>query len=378
VETKIWHNFDFVMLAAALILCAFGVLMVQSATLGFSDEVAFGLGSYAVRQAGYAVAGLVLLLAFSAIDYRVLGGFAGPVYAILLLLLGAVFVIGQGAYGSTRWIDLKVFPLQPSELAKIFMIIVLAKFFADREKKMTKLRNFVLSLVLIGIPIGLVYFQPDLGTSLVIMAIWVGMILAVRTRRIYLIGLAGLAVPAAFIAWQFVLKGYMKDRLLIFLHPEQDPLGQGYNIIQAKISIGAGGWFGQGFGHGMQSQLHFLRVAHTDFIFSVISEEFGFLGTLALLVLFVVLLWRIIRVATHAGDSFGQMLAIGVGTMLLFQTFVNIGMNLQLMPVTGIPLPFISYGGNSMLTTLVGLGILQSVLLRHQKIAYWTTAQEYP
>lgn len=369
VETRVWRNFDFIMLATVLILIGFGIVMIQSATLGFGGT-RFGLGDFALHQAVYAMVGLVLLFVLASVDYSLFESFTIPIYLINIALLVAVFFIGRGAFGSTRWIDLGFFPLQPSELAKIFTILTLSKFLADRKKDIRGLHHFIFSIVLVLIPMGLVYSQPDLGTALVIAVAWVGLILTVRTRRVYLIGLLAVTAPAMIGAWRFVLKGYMRDRLLIFLHPEQDPLGQGYNIIQAKISIGSGGWFGQGFGHGMQSQLHFLRVQHTDFIFSVTAEEFGFLGIIALFALLMVLLWRIVRVAGLAGDAYGQLIAVGVGSMLFFQIFVNIGMNLQLMPVTGIPLPFISYGGSSLITVLMGLGILQSVVMRHKKIAF--------
>jgi rod shape determining protein RodA len=265
-------------------------------------------------------------------------------------------------------------PLQPSEPAKLALVIVLAKFFADREQEIGKRGTVVASLLLVAMPAGLVLYQPDLGTSAVFAAIWIGIALMAGVRLSHLAALGAVCVAAFPVIWTVMghipKYRYMQDRLLIFTNPQKDPLGAGYNVIHSLITVGAGGLLGQGFRAGSQSQLGFLRVEDKDFIFSVIAEQIGFIGIIILFAVFVVFLMRIARVSFMAGDTFGRLLASGVLAMLMFQIFVNIGMNIGLMPVTGIPLPLISYGGSSLITTLASLGILQSILLRHQKLVF--------
>jgi len=219
----------------------------------------------------------------------------------------------------------------------------------------------------------LVYVQPDFGTAMVLMAIWVGMAVVAGVRLAHL-GVLGLGVGlAAPLVWQF-MKDYQRTRLVIFLNPESDPSGEGYNMIQSRISVGSGGWLGQGFARGTQSQLDFLKVQHTDFIFAVLGEELGFVGAMALFLLFMILLFRVVRSASVQKEVFGRTFAAGVASMLLFQIFINVGMTIGLMPVTGIPLPFISYGSSNLLTTLVSFGLLQSLLTASYKTAwdgYW-------
>lgn len=365
-EPKLWRDFDRILLVTSLVLLIFGVAMVQSATLRTGTSWP-SLDSLAMRQTIFGVVGVGAMFALARIDYRFLETFTVPLYIFVVLLLAAVFAIGYASFGAQRWIDLGVVGLQPSELAKIIVILTLAKFLSDHEGKMGNPLNLLLAIVYTAIPLGLIYLQPDLGTSLVVMAIWLGMIIVIGTPVIYFIVGVALSVPATIVAWQFLLKDYMRDRFLIFLNPESDPLGQGYNILQARISIGAGGWFGQGYGSGIQSQLHYLRVPHSDFIFSVVSEEFGFFGAMALCLLLFIIIWRNLRIASLAGDTYGRMIAAGVSSMLLFQVFINAGMNMGIMPVTGIPLPFISAGGSSLLTTLACQGIVQSIAMRHSK-----------
>lgn len=364
-----WRHFDYVLLVTALLLTSYGIVMVYSATLADSPRDAPFLSTFSGHQAVFALAGLVLLVFFTAIDARYIQAAGYPIYVVNLLLLLAVAAIGIRSHGAQRWIDVGFFRFQPSELAKLLIILTLAKFFADNHERIHQFRYVLFSMLLVAIPLALVYVQPDFGTATVLLAIWAGMAImaGVRWLHIGLVGAGGLL--AAPIAWQ-LMKDYQRTRLLIFLDPQSDPSGEGYNMIQSRISVGSGGWLGQGFAHGTQSQLDFLKVQHTDFIFAVLGEELGFLGALALFLLFIIVLFRIMRSASVQKDVFGRTFAAGVASMLLFQIFINVGMTIGLMPVTGIPLPFISYGSSNLLTTLIALGLLQSLLTRSQRGAW--------
>jgi rod shape determining protein RodA len=364
-DTGLLKHFDWVMLSATLLIVAFGIMMIYSTTTAAGPLV---LNLVVLKQAIYAVVGLVLMGILARIDYRFLANWIWVFYSLALVLLVLIFVIGRETFGSTRWIDVGPVAVQPSELAKLVMVLVLASFLADRPRGRSNLFRFLVSLGLICVPFGLVFVQPDLGTSLVLAAIWVAMTLVSGTRWKYLATLAALSVPAGLVAWLWLLRPYQIARVLVFLNPEASALDGGYNIIQARITMGNGGLTGQGYMGGTQGQLDYLRVQHTDFIASVIGEEFGFIGMIALLIVYGLLLWRMIRVARLARDEYGELIAAGITTIFLFQIFVNVGMNMQLMPVTGIPLPLISSGGSSLVTLLAAQGILQSILMRHRKL----------
>jgi len=368
-DKRLWRNFDFLLLAATLALVGLGVAMIYSAT--YSPEVVGGvLNRPFIRQLIYAALGLCLTFLVAGIDYHFLADIQRPIYAIAILSLAAVFIIGRVLHGAQRWIDFRLFPFQPSELAKVLLVIVLAKYMADWQRRGNQLVNIFTSLALVSLPMVLIYLQPDLGTALVLAAVWLAMILMAGVRPLYILLLGLVALPTVPFIWLFVLKDYMRERFIIFLDPQLDPLGAGYNALQARISIGSGGLVGQGFMNGTQSQLHFLRVRHTDFIFSVLGEELGFVGALLLLLLMLIVLLRMVRVASIAGDNFGQLIATGVVTIILSQSFVNIAVNTGLLPTTGVPLPFVSYGGSSLVTLFIGQGLVQSVALRHRKIEF--------
>jgi rod shape determining protein RodA len=226
------------------------------------------------------------------------------------------------------------------------------------------------SLVILAPAVTLIYLQPNLGTALSLLAIGGMMLLVGGLRWRQVVFMSGLGIITAIPAWHYILEGYMKDRVMMFLNPAAVSAADRYNVDQAMISIGSGGWLGRGLFQGSQSQLHFLRIRHTDFIFSVTAEELGFVGAMLLIILFALLLLRLVRIADLARDSFGRLIVTGVATMILFQVVVNIGMNLNLMPVTGIPLPFISYGGSSLWTLLIGIGLAESVAMRYRKIEF--------
>lgn len=365
-QRKSWRSIDPWLLLTVLGLSAFGLLVIHSATVAPGQAVSPEF----VRQALYVGGGLLLLGVVSVVDYRLLATLWLPLYLLNLGLLGLVLVVGHTSYGAQRWLPLGALgPLQPSELSKLVVIIALAQFFARQPDGARSVRAFASSFALVAGPVVLIYRQPDLGTALVLLASWFGIAFVAGARPWHLATMAVAPLAAAPVVWS-LLKGYMRARLLIFLNPEQDPRGAGYNIIQARISIGSGGWWGRGLGNGTQTQLSFLRVQHTDFIFAVIGEELGFFGAVGLLGAYAFVLHRILRVATLARDAFGRYLATGVASMLLFQVFINVGMNVGLVPVTGIPLPLVSYGGSSLLTTLVAAGILQSVLVHAQTRRY--------
>lgn len=359
-------SIDPYMIVTTLVLIGFGLVAIWSADGGGSITPS----SLVVRQLVFVIIGLPVVLLMTAIDYRYMKSLAWIIYLGTLGLLALVMVLGQAIGGSTRWIVLGPILIQPSEIAKLGVIISLAAFIADRGDEMKRLVNFILSGVIVLVPMLLVYQQPDLGTAGVFGFIWLSMILMSRARFIYIVGTL-LALPVVgIVAWRYFLHDYMRERLLISFEPQRDYLGAGYNIIQARVTIGSSGILGHGLSGSLQSQLDLLRVRTTDFIFAHAMGMFGFVGAIALFLTFGILLWRILHVATSTRDSFGQMVAIGVAAMIFFQTFVNAGMNVGIMPVTGIPLPFISMGGSSLWTLLAALGILQSILIHHQRLGF--------
>jgi rod shape determining protein RodA len=291
-------------------------------------------------------------------------------YVASIGLLGLVFMLGVIAYGSQRSIDLGIFPIQPSELVKLSVIVLLAKVYADHQKELDKPKWFILAGVLTIVPATMVFMQPDLGTAIMVVAVFLGITLGAGVRARILVTTGLLAIPFSFVFWTWIMQPYQRDRLLIFLDPQKDLLGQGYNILQARTAIGGGGLLGQGYLSGTQTQLEFTKVQYSDFIFSVVAEEFGFVGAVALIALLFILVWRCLVVASRAQDAFGSLIAIGVATWIGVQIFINVGMNIGLMPVTGIPLPFISYGGSSLMSMLLGLGLVQSVALRSSTVIF--------
>jgi rod shape determining protein RodA len=366
-QRKSWLKFDPWLLATAFALVCYGLLVIRSATMLADQPVSRQL----LSQAVYAGVGVVVMFAVASLDYRVLGALWIALYLGMVGLLGVVLVAGQTIYGAQRWLAIGPVSFQPSELAKVVVIICLARFLASRGDEGRSLKSLALSFIIVAVPAALVYRQPDLGTALVMLAIWLGMVFVAGAPLKWLGAVIAVPFFAFPLIWR-VMHGYMQRRLLIFLSPERDPFGEGYNVIQARISVGSGGWWGRGLGNGTQTQLNFLKVQHSDFIFAVLAEELGFIGALALFALFGALFWRCLKVGQRSRDTFGRLLAAGVVSMMLFQLFVNVGMNIGLAPVTGIPLPFISAGGSSLLGLFACLGILQSVLIHSQARRYDT------
>jgi rod shape determining protein RodA len=356
-----YREYDFVMTLMLLMLLVLGSTAIFSAS--GAGRVEF------VHQAVYIAVGLAVVAYFSLTDYRALGRLYGLTYIAMLLLLLLVRVAGHQALGAQRWIYLGFFELQASEISKLLVIIVMARFFYARRDRIKSPTTFLLAFALIIPPTLLILVQPDLGTALVFVALFYGVAFMAQVPKRYLVG--SLAVAAALLPLAASrLQGYQRTRLITFINPGSDPQGAGYNILQAKIAVGSGGFFGKGFLTGTQGQLGFVPSRVTDFIFAIFSEEWGFIGALVLLGLFLVLLYRLLRATHLARDSFGALLAFGVVTMIAFQVVVNVGMNLGIMPVVGIPLPFISYGGSSMLTNMAAIGIVQSVLIHHKDLLF--------
>jgi rod shape determining protein RodA len=358
---RIWRNFDFVLLGVTLILIIFGILMIRSATLGAVDT---DLQSRVPRQIQYAIIGMVVLFGAAALDYRLLGALNQYIYLFLVFILGLVAVLGLvGAAGAQRWLTVGI-PVQPSELAKVLLVVILAEHLQKQYTKFDRLQTVLVSLGYVGLPALLIFLQPSLGVTVLFMFTWFVMVWAagLRLRHIGLFIVVGaLAVP---IIWG-QMEDYQRQRIFSFMNCEGDR-NACYNIEQSIISIGSGGAFGLGYANGTQTELRFLRVRWTDFIFAVIAHELGFVGATGLIALIGVLLWRILRAASLARDPLGCLICYGVAAIIFFQTVVSIGMNMRLLPVTGLTLPLVSSGGSSLLTLLFGIGLVQSVIMRHK------------
>lgn len=339
-------------------IAALGLMTVYSASAAdFRKQVLyFGLG-------------MVAYLVAMVVDYRHLRKTAVGAYVLMILLLLAVQVVGHSALGARRWLTIAGFPLEPSEFSKLMILVTLAAYFARAEGREKKLTTFLGAIALAAPPMILILLQPDLGTTMVFAALSVGLLILAGTSRLHLAAFFTLCVAALPLV-PHLLHGYQKKRLEIFLDPSKDPLGAGYNLIQARIAVGSGGFFGHGWLHGPQGSLGFVPERATDFIFAVFAEQFGLVGCLVLLVLFGLLVLRLVSAAAVAPDRFGALLICGVAVMFLFQVAENVGMNVGLTPIAGIPLPMISYGGSSLITNLAALGLVQSVLLRRRLMVY--------
>ncbi len=322
---------------------------------------------WALRQIGHFTLGLLVLLAAAMIDIRVWMSLAYPAYGVALLLLIAVDVVGHVGLGAQRWISVGPLDLQPSELMKIALVLALARFLHGKSvEEVSKPIPLAIGLAMIGIPAIFVVLQPNLGTTLIIVADGCSMLFLAGLSWWWIAPTLGAAAAAVPLAWRFVLHDYQKARVETFIHPESDALGKGWNITQAKIAIGSGGVAGKGFTQGTQSRLNFLPEKQTDFIWTSICEEFGFVGALALLVLFAVVIFYGVQTAMSARSQFGRLLAIGVILNFFFYIMINGLMVMGLIPVVGIPMPLLSYGGSAMLTVMLGFGLLMSVHIHRQ------------
>jgi len=364
---RLLRNLDFVTIAIVSLLIVISLVIIGSATHinTPSDERYW----FVERQGVFALMNIVIVFVMLNFDYKILGKFASTLYWINMAMLLAVMFVGQSALGAQRWIQLGPISLQPSEFSKLIMIISLADMLDKKKGKLYSFKDLIPIFLYVAVPFLLVLKQPDLGTALVFMAILFGMIFVAGIRTKHLMMIFGAALAFMPIFWHF-LKDYQKKRLTVFIDPNVDPLGSGYHIIQSKIAIGSGMLFGKGLFAGTQSQLNFLPENHTDFIFAVIGEELGFVGALFILMLYFILLYRGIKIAGLARDNFGTLLATGITSMLAFHLLVNVGMTAGIMPVTGIPLPLMSYGVSALTTNMVSVGILLNIYMRRQKIMF--------
>jgi len=360
-DRRIIYHFDWTVFTLSLGLAGVGLLSVLSATWGGAHH---GLNPLVVRQLLWIGVGTALMTATALFDYRALATYAYPAYGMAVALLAMVAVMGQSTGGSRRWINLGLLKLEPSEVAKLAVVLVMVRYLREEPPRGGwKAHQMIVPALLLAVPAVLVLKQPDLGTALILVLITATLVFTggLNWRMIAVLMLGG--VLAAPVAWHY-LKPYQRERLVSFLNPQSDPLGSGYHIIQSEIAIGSGGQWGKGLFKGTQARLNFLPEQTTDFIFAVFAEEFGFAGSLLLLGLYTGLIARGVWIARHARDRFGALLAIGLTGIIFWQVAINIGMASGTLPVVGITLPLVSYGGSSLIAMMAGMGVLISINTR--------------
>ncbi|MDO8654849.1 MAG: FtsW/RodA/SpoVE family cell cycle protein [bacterium] len=349
---------DQILTAAAFALTGIGLLSIYSSSLRSHDF------SNLEKQAGFLLVGLLLMLILSAIDWRLLKGDSFLIllaYALGVMALVGLLFFAPEIRGIKRWYRVGGFLIDPIEYMKIIILILMAKYFAWRHAEIFRIRHILVSGLYFALPIGLIFLQPELGSVLILGLVWVVMLLVAGIRPKHLLVLIAIGIMVFSLSWTLVLKDYQKNRLLTFVEPELDPLGLGWSQLQSKIAIGNGGLVGRGIGNGTQTQYGFLSEPQTDFMFAAIAEETGFMGILVLFGLFFVLISRIIKIGLEASANFPRIFAAGMATVLGVGVFINVGMNLGFLPIVGLPLPLVSYGGSGLLMTFIGLGVLQSI-----------------
>jgi rod shape determining protein RodA len=369
-----WRNFDFLLLGAVVLASSFGTAMIRSAVAG--NEV---LQPLIARQVYFAILGVVLIFLVASVDYRYWLALYRPIYIVIMIFLLTLTGFGQTAFGAQRWFQVGVLFLQPTEFAKIVAIIVLARYFEAAQHRPRDLRWVIGAVLWASGIILLILLQPNLSNVMVLFVmlfimLWVN---GIPVKYVTIAGVAGGVALVSLIALSVLgiripfMQAYQQERIVTFVVPDPgDTYGNRYNVQQALIAVGSGGVIGQGYGHGSQTQLRFLKVRHTDFIFAASSEEFGMVGGVLIILVLAVIVWRCIRAAQKARDVAGSVIAIGVATLILFQGAVNIGMNLNLLPVSGLPLPFISYGGSGLTALMIGIGFVQSVVMRQKELEF--------
>ncbi|MEO8246636.1 MAG: FtsW/RodA/SpoVE family cell cycle protein [Chloroflexota bacterium] len=359
-----WRIFDVQLFVYVILLITFGVVMGYSAS--YNDAASAGSLSQPVKTVIWAAIGLTIFFVAASVDYHWLQPFTGPIYVLVLGLLALTMLLGTNLFGAQMSITVAGLDFQFSEVSKVLMIVVMASFLAGRRERIGRLSTIVGAAALMALPTFLVFRQPDLGTALVFVAILAGMLFMSGASIGWMAIFTGAVVAAAPFAIG-ALQEYQRQRLFCFLDPYADAQGACYQLVQALNAVGSGGVLGQGLTAGRQNQAGLLPVQSTDFIFTVVGEELGLVGGLLLLGLFALLIWRILHIGWRAGDALGSMVAVGLATMILFQVLVNVGMVIGIMPVTGIPLPFVTYGGSSLISLLFGMGILESVRIHADK-----------
>ena len=358
-----WQHFDFWLFGSVIILSIFGIAMIRSAIAGNTE-----LAGLVNRQIIFISIGLVVIIITSMIDYHYWSSISRLMYIGTFILLFVVFVIGQASFGSARWIETGIVNIQPSEIGKVVLILVLSDYFSRNREGKKDIKWIATSIIITGGLVVWILLQPNLSTSIVMFVIWFSLIWISGLPPKYIIAFAIIGVLLLILAFP-LLEQYQQLRIINFLVPEENArYGNSYNIEQALITIGSGGLLGQGYGHGTQVQLRFLKVRHTDYIFSAMAEEFGFVGTVIVVGLLIFVMIRCFRAGKLSRDPFGSLIAYSFGILIFFQTAVNIGVNLKVVPVTGLTLPFVSYGGSSLLSMILGIGLVESVVLRQKGI----------
>ncbi len=373
-EIRRWRDYNWPLLVCVAVLLIIGVLALYSATLTAVAVNGAPLSTIFPRQIVYIVVGLVMMFFATIFDYQVLSSLARPIYIGMVVVLVVVLVIGQVSEGAQSWLAFGERTFQPSEVGKLVLVLALASYWGRYEASRDSWATQLGGLLIASAPLLLVLIQPDLGSAIVYGTIWLVMAWGTGMRWQQAVLLMLLAVPTSYLAWVRILDDYQRVRLLTFYYLLTDPskvdFNAGYNVIQALSAISAGGWVGTGLTRGLFSQGNYVPVQHTDFIFAVVGEELGFVGGLVLIVFEGLLLWQALSVAEQSRDLFGRLLALGVFALIFSHVLINIGMNLSILPVTGLPLPFVSAGGSFMITVLVGVGLLQSVALRRKRLAF--------
>ncbi len=361
IDRRLVTNFDWPLLGLVTAICLVGILNIYSASAAYL----MGGAPYYIKQLNWMAFGLLVSLVVASLDYHILEDFSYWFYGFMIILLLAVLLVGKRSLGATRWLNLGLFSLQPSELMKIVIIVTFARYFNNHHAVGgLTVKDLLFPLGLLVMPALLIMKQPDLGTATLVVLIAVSMAFYVGLRWSTIVTFTLVTLPLAWFTWAVYMKPYQKNRVLDFINPERSRLGSGYHIIQSKIAVGSGGFWGKGYVKGTQTQLRFLPEQHTDFAFSVFAEEWGFFGAMILILLYLFLaLWGL-HIARRCNDRLGGLLAVGVTAMLFWHIVINIGMVIGLFPVVGVPLPFFSYGGTSMITSMVGVGILQSISMR--------------
>jgi rod shape determining protein RodA len=355
---------DWLMLGAAFLLVAVGILALYGLSLNQQKD-------YFSRQIIWIGAAAAVVFFFSFFDYRLLRNYSSVilfVYGAAALGLAAVLFLGVQVRGAASWINIGFLNIQPVEIAKFALLALLAKYFSGRHIEIWRVRHIVISGGYAGFLVFLVLMQPDLGSASILFFMWLGVTIAAGIKIRHLLILTAIFLAVLVVAWQFFLAPYQKHRIVTFLAPESDRLGAGYNILQSKIAIGSGGLWGKGLGRGSQARLNFLPEAHSDFIFAAIAEEWGFMGASFLLGLYLVIFWRLFRLAADAPNNFSRFFIIGFSILLIIQVFINVGMNLGILPITGISLPFVSYGGSNLILMALCLGIIQGIKLHSVRL----------
>ena len=369
-----WRYFDFWLLGAVVLATAFGTTMIRSAVAGNEELVPL-----INRQIYFALLGIVLIFVIAAIDYRYWMALYRPIALVMGVLLFALFLSAQAVFGAARWFQVGVLFVQPTEFAKIAAILLLARYF-DRTQNQPRDLRWIIGAFLWVMWLGIwILLQPNLSNVVVLMVILASLLWfnGIQLKHLLLFGTIGVVAIGTIVALSALniripfLQEYQQQRIANFILPDPNAtFGATYNVQQALVAIGSGGLFGKGYGHGTQTQLRFLKVRHTDFIFSAISEEFGLVGSLLVIVIIVLVLWRCLRAAQKARDVAGMTIAYGVATLIFFQGMVNIGVNLNIVPVSGLPLPFISYGGSGLTSLMLGIGLVESVAMRFRQLEF--------